>query len=141
MKTPKYTREIDPKTIAKREGKSVQWVYQNLQPPLEPTFDADGYSTEETLEIVRKWKIASNFAIRDLLAYVEKAWRYPFRIRRGGRGRKRWIYIATHGWSGNEELVGALQDNAIFWALCWLESHRGGGFKFLTAPIAESCEK
>lgn len=141
MKTPKYTRELHPKTIAEREGKSVQWIYQNLQPPPEPTFDEEGYPTEETLEVVRKWKIASNFAVRDLLAFVEKAWRYKFQIRRGGLGRRRWIYIATSGWSGNEELVGALRDNAVFWSLCWLESHRGGGFKFLTAPISEPGEK
>lgn len=133
-----YGREDTVARIAQREGKSRVWVNSNRVPAPSPEFDADGYPTEATLKTIQEWSIRSNFTIQDLLDYVEKAWRYNFIVRSGGRGQKRFIYIATSGWSGNESLVEALQQNRMFWALCWLESHRGGGYKFLTAPIAES---
>lgn len=138
VKTYLYGREDSAARIAKREGKSRVWVSANRQPAPEPTFDKDGYPTDESLQIIRDWKITSNFAIKDLLAYAEKCWRYKFKIRARGTGQKRWIYIATSGWSGNEDVIRALQDNRVFWALCWLESRRGGGFKFLTSPVKES---
>ena len=134
----RYGREDSVLRIAQREGKSRQWIYTNQLPAPTPTFDADGYPTEETLRVIREWPIKSNFAVQDLLGYAQEAWRYNFKIRTGGLGRKRWIYTATSGWIGNEEIIGALQENRIFWACCWLESHRGGGFKFLTAPFNET---
>lgn len=136
----RYGREDSVLRIAKREGKSRQWVYMNQLPAPTPTFDADGYPTEETLRVICEWPIKSNFAVQDLLDYAQKAWRYNFKIRTGGLGRKRWLYAATSGWSGNEEIIGALKKNRFFWVCCWLESHRGGGFKFLTAPFNETNE-
>jgi hypothetical protein len=131
----RYGREDSVFRIAKREGKSRQWIHMNQLPALIPTFDEDGYPTDETLRVISEWPIKSNFAVQDLLNYVKKAWQYNFKIKSGGIGCEKWIYIATNGWSGNEEIVDALQKNRIFWVSCWLESHRGGGFKFLTAPF------
>lgn len=137
----RYGREDSAIRIALREGKSRQCIYMNQLPAPKPTFDDGGYPTWETLRVIREWPIKSNFAVRDLLAYVQKSWRYKFEIRTGGRGRKRWIYIATGGWSGNEEIVDALKNNYVFWLFCWLESHRGGGYKFLIAPFNETNNK
>ena len=104
-----------------------------------PSFDQDGYPTEETLEAITTWPIRSNSNIAELLAFVDAAWHYkPFAIRTNGEGRERYIYCATGGWSGNESIIGALEENRMFWALCWLESQRGGGYKFLTHPINET---
>lgn len=38
--------------------------------------------------------------------------------------------FSTGGWSGNEDLIGAMQQNFIFWSLCWVSSKRGGHFEF-----------
>lgn len=40
------------------------------------------------------------------------------------------LMIATGGWSENEAAMDALQDNALFWAMFWEASRRGGLFIF-----------
>lgn len=50
--------------------------------------------------------------------------------------------LRTGGWSGNEDLIAALQDNAMFWITCWEESRRGGHYTFeiqkhLTKPAPQ----
>jgi hypothetical protein len=103
-----------------------------------PSFDQDGYPTQKTLEAITTWPIRNNFDIAELLEFVDAAWSHmPFAIRTEGEGRKQYIYCATGGWSGNEGIIAALQQNHLFWGLCWLESRRGGGYKFLTQPIKE----
>jgi hypothetical protein len=102
-----------------------------------PTFDVYGYPSEETLEVIRTWPIKSNKDISELFHYVEKAWRYEFYIQNGGTERLRWAKIATRGWSGNEDIISALQQNYVFWTLCWLSSKRGGGYEFLTQPLSD----
>lgn len=104
---------------------------------MKPTFDNDDYPTEETLETIKSWKIDSNKSICDLLEFVGEAWAYTFPVETGGENRDAWLRVATGGWSGNESLIEALQSNYLFWALCWLESQRGGSHKFLYQPIKE----
>ena len=38
----------------------------------------------------------------------------------------KWIKFATGGWSGNEEIIGAMRSNYGIWSLLWESSHRGG---------------
>jgi hypothetical protein len=96
---------------------------------IEPTFDKDGYPTDETLRIVREWKHENRF--NNLMAFVRDAWKYDgfnTTLREDG---KAFVYtVHTFGWSGNEELIGALSGNQLFWALCWQESRRGGHYRF-----------
>lgn len=134
----KYSRADSPQRQAKEYGVSRQAIYKSMPPRPNPTFDADGYPTEETLKIIQEWEIRSNFAIRDLLSYVKDCWRYGFPTKAGGSKNQKWISVSTGGWSGNESIIGALRNNRMFWALCWLESRRGGGYKFLTHPIHEN---
>lgn len=47
----------------------------------------------------------------------------------GGLEQKYTVYMATGGWSGNEDIINAMSKN-IFWALYWQESKRGGGYTF-----------
>ena len=48
-----------------------------------------------------------------------------------GRIRKEGytVYFATGGWSGNESIIHAMQEN-IMWKLRWISSHRGGKYGF-----------
>ena len=100
----------------------------------EPTFDRDGYPTEETLEVIRKW---THRDLRGLAEFVCEAWCYPDYAKLDGRA----LELHTGGWSGNESLLGALQEQTIFWAMCWRKSERGGHYWFeLPATSKEALE-
>jgi len=93
----------------------------------EPTFDADGYPTEETLEAIRDWDCVGRKQRDALLAFVKKAWRYADSTWAVG---PEGLCVSTYGWSGNESLVSAMQENHVFWSLVWKQSNRGGHFVF-----------
>jgi hypothetical protein len=40
------------------------------------------------------------------------------------------LFLATGGWSGNEDIINALADNIVFWSKYWKKSERGGGYTF-----------
>jgi hypothetical protein len=96
----------------------------------EPTFDSDGYPTEETLQTIREWPPTDG---RGLLEYVERTWCYPdFAMideGAGSRGRSRLGFL-TGGWSGNESLVSAMEQNIAWWGMNWYSSVRGGHHTF-----------
>lgn len=136
-----YSMAYSPRWWARKLGVSRNWAYRQREPFPLVALDRDGYPTEETLRIVREWPIRSNYGIKHLLRFVEEAWRNRFVISRNSqKGRESYIKVATHGWSGNESLIGALRENRVFWALCWLRSERGGGHWFLRRPILEDEE-
>jgi len=88
--------------------------------------DDNGYPEEDELAVIREWDAMD---LRGLMKYVETLWTY-----RGEYFKQVgdvW-YISTGGWSGNEDIVGAMQDNYIWWALNWLQTRRGGHYIFCT---------
>ena len=95
---------------------------------MSPTFDSDGYPTDETLNAIRAWPENDLNGLIDFL-----------RICFEGYGRV-WLpsphhfALATGGWSGNEEIIGALQENHVFWMTYWESSHRGGKYVFKFRP-------
>lgn len=40
------------------------------------------------------------------------------------------LRLVTGGWSGNEEVISALQDNEFFWQRYWTKTERGGAYEF-----------
>ena len=40
------------------------------------------------------------------------------------------LRLSTAGWSDNELIIKALQENYIFWNLCWRKSEFGGHYYF-----------
>lgn len=69
---------------------------------MKPTFDAEGYPTEETLECIRNWLHTD---AEGLLRFIRDAWHGPelgAEVRPGI-----WTFV-TGGWSGNEEILAAL---------------------------------
>lgn len=95
-----------------------------------PTFDRDGYPTDETLDAIKAWPYTD---LNGLMAFVCEAWSEY------GSWHE-WcdvIRIATGGWSGNESIIDALLENHMAWTLLWHSSRRGGGYTFrIPAEIA-----
>jgi hypothetical protein len=92
----------------------------------EPTFDRDGYPTEETLEAIRKWDCDDPAGKIALLRFVQKAWSYPLYFTKIA---EEW-HVSTGGWSGNEDLIRAMRKNFVFWSLTWVQERRGGHYIF-----------
>lgn len=93
----------------------------------EPTFDVDGYPRDATLDAITNWMFCSERGLRELMAFVREAWSSLYgRVTVEGN-----LYtLVTGGWSGNESIVSALQNNRMFWGICWQLSQVGGLYEF-----------
>lgn len=103
----------------------------------------DGYPSEQELKTISGWIITKEADIQALLEYVRARWTYPEyfgyqpeRLADGAPPNKPFG-VSTGGWSGNESLIGALEDNLMFWACCWHRSERGGHYVFDSAPFGD----
>lgn len=93
--------------------------------------DGDGYPTEAALSHIAKWDPNDPQACLD---FVRSLWCYPDYVTSNGDMYR----FATGGWSGNESLIGALQENVSIWSLCWMSSQRGGVHCFsVTAQLEQ----
>jgi hypothetical protein len=88
--------------------------------------DRDGYPDDSELDSIRAWGQERPPGYVGLMEFVQGLWRFPDYFQACGRH----YALSTGGWSGNEELIGALQDNHAFWACCWASSRRGGHYVF-----------
>lgn len=96
--------------------------------------DEDGYPTEFALDKIRTWDYTEGFD--KLLEFVGSLWAYRdagyWSVEQNTphsrpAHRVEDVYNAsTAGWSGNEDIIRALQENRIFWMSCWYQSRRGG---------------
>lgn len=86
------------------------------------------YPSDEELTRIAAWNLADQCEFINLMEYVHKLWSYSD----NGYWRRKGdiFYISTAGWSGNEEIIAALQENTIFWLLYWQQSKRGGHYIF-----------
>ena len=87
--------------------------------------DNDGYPTNEELMKVRNWDVV-NTSLNKYMEYIKSIWQYPEYIRLDSY---KW-HVSTCGWSGNEEIMGAMKENTMFWMLYWEQSRRGGHYIF-----------
>ena len=88
------------------------------------------YPRDEELKRIADWDLLVR-PVQELLDYVESLWKWEdwgFKLK-GKRVLR--LELHTGGWSGNEDIVGALQENFIFWSMCWVQSRRGGHYKFI----------
>ena len=105
----------------------------------EPTFDKDGYPTEETLERIKTWPIDVMNDAHAAMEFVGQAWKWPdwgwevdpdFRDPDFlDRPVRRYVF-STGGWSGNESLVNAIEANWMLQMLGAWSWRRGGHYEY-----------
>lgn len=91
--------------------------------------DDDGYPTEELLEYIKNYKINSFGNALIILELVKDVWWSKNMLVWEEDGGDT-LHMATGGWSGNESLIYAMQENYILWHLLWHSSTRGGKYVF-----------
>ena len=90
---------------------------------MEPTFDRDGYPSEETLRTIATWEAWDK---EGWFEFIRSAWYYPeYFTNNDGK-----ITMSTGGWSGNEDIISAMEENRVLWAFIWASSRRGGHYEF-----------
>ena len=95
---------------------------------VEPTFLVDGSPSAETLKQIEEWD-DDWFA---LMNFLEHCWSANglFDIDTKDRPTIRYE-LSTGGFSTNEALIEALQENRQFWLNFWFSMQRGGHYVFL----------
>ena len=91
------------------------------------------YPTEQILRKIHKWDIVDS-GPDDLVELIRSEWHWP---EWGFKYNRRRLELHTGGWSGNEDIIVALQ-GTMFWFLYWMKSFRGGHYYFHIKNIRKS---
>lgn len=83
------------------------------QAKIKPTFDKYCYPSKETLEAIENWDYRD---IEGLLKFMAKAWFYPEYAQEIRPGL--WCFD-TRGWTGNKNLIKALEQSFIWPLIRW----------------------
>ncbi len=85
------------------------------------------YPTEEELKMIETEK-----DFEKLIDLVSSLWWHSEMGVKWKEGRFKWsLELHTLGWSGNEDMIEALQKNKnLFWMLFWQRTDRGGHYYF-----------
>jgi hypothetical protein len=92
--------------------------------------DEDGYPTSETLERISNWDHNDS---QGWFKFIEGIWHHAvfgWREYQEPDTEYKVYQISTCGWSGNESIITAMEDNYILWSLWWYSSTRGGHYLF-----------
>jgi hypothetical protein len=90
--------------------------------------DDDGYPTRAALHKIATWPYNGGKVIRGVLNFIKSIWYHSdiaWDETEAGR-----VKISTVGWSGNEDLIGAMRKNRAFWSFAFENEHVGGHFTF-----------
>lgn len=91
------------------------------------------YPSEEQLKRIEFWDVAAD--LKGLLDFIKSLWQWDDYIKIAD-DYSEW-QLRTGGWSGNEDIIAALEKNWMFWALYWSRSSRGGHYYFDTKIVAK----
>ena len=97
--------------------------------------DDGGYPTDAALDIIRLWHWSD---IKGWFEFVKSVWYSPSwgwseGLEPHDYEKNKEVYrynISTGGWSGNESIICAMQENGMIWSLTWVQSRRGGHYIF-----------
>lgn len=96
--------------------------------------DEDGYPTDAALETIRTWPW-NNDGWFDFIEEIWWAadWGWKEAIEPSQFDDEKLVrkyYLSTGGWSGNESIISAMQENSWLWNWYWEQSRRGGHYIF-----------
>ena len=112
---------------------------------MKPMFDNNHDLSEESLKVIETWR--PNFdAARpwnDLFAFIKSAWNLDFGkiFETSADNGETLIVFVTGGWSSNEEIIDAMQENALLRIMRWYSSERGGLHKYILLDARETNTK
>lgn len=92
------------------------------------------YPHQTDLDRIVKWTGKDGTPL-DLMHFVESVMNPDYGILEFKETTNTWdepiteVRYVTGGWSGNEDIIGALMKN-LFWAYFWESTHRGGLYFF-----------
>lgn len=126
--------------LENRLAKSEIWIANRLTDDM---LDEDGYPTDTALDIIREWTFQMNQ--KELFEFIKSIWWMPDwgwkeceSIDELTNERGYSYHISTGGWSGNESIIQAMQENKwMFWSLSWVQSRRGGHHIFELRKLDE----
>jgi hypothetical protein len=87
------------------------------------------YPSEQDLEMIEKWPLRDVFG---LLNFIDDLWQYKVDFRTWKKGALHYE-LHTGGWSGNEEIIKALEKNRFVERFCVMWK-RGGHWYFEINP-------
>lgn len=98
--------------------------------------DEDGYPTTRALQIIKLWPYDDKKGwfdfIKDIWWATNWGWleeNEPHEYKEGKTVHR--YHISTGGWSGNESIIKAMQENENhLWMFTWVQSRRGGHYIF-----------
>ena len=100
-----------------------------------PMLDEDGYPTQAALDIIQLWHWTDP---KGWFKFIESLW--AIKSFGWSEGETRHDYykdkivylyeISTAGWSGNEAIIRAMEQNVDMWEMNWVQSRRGGHYIF-----------
>ena len=97
--------------------------------------DEDGYPTQDALLIVELWPFDDE---KGWFTFIESIWAMKHFGWSEGVARHDYIpdkhvylyELSTAGWSGNEAIIRAMEENHFLWHQVWVQSRRGGHYQF-----------
>lgn len=97
--------------------------------------DDDGYPTADALRLIENWHLDDP---QGWFLFIQQVWYMsdwgwhsnivPHRFRE--KTKIRQYDISTAGWSGNEEIIRAMQKNEMLWWKTHYQTRRGGHYIF-----------
>lgn len=95
--------------------------------------DEDGYPTQLALEKIANWHDSPD----ELLEFTKNIWWMKSMLWHEKEKPHHWkqdkmlrvFSVSTGGWSGNEDIIRAMQKSDL-WSWIWYQSRRGGHYVF-----------
>jgi hypothetical protein len=114
---------------------TAKLAYDTLLPAV--VLDSEGYPTDEFLKWIEEFNPLEHQVLNFINVLFEN-WchgDYGYKLKKKYAGYCS-LELHTLGWSGNEDLLRALEKNIYFFLLYWKKTERGGHYYF-SLPVAD----
>lgn len=103
--------------------------------------DEEGYPTEDAYLVIEKWHWIDEKGWFDFIKSIWHLASWGWKEKEEPHDWKDEMvtryHISTAGWSGNEAIIRAMENNHMMWHLTWVQSRRGGHYIFELQDIKD----